>query len=53
MIVFCDDHECIYNQDGSCKNECISIGMKFGEFRSGNRICYHACQDFEGRDGND
>lgn len=53
MSIICDDYDCAHNQEGACRNNDVVIEMKFGEFRDGNRICYHDCRDYKGcdRDG--
>jgi len=52
VAVFCDHEGCIHNKGGGCSLNVISIEMKFGEFRSGERVCYPACQEcVEAEDG--
>lgn len=53
MVLHCDDYGCKNNMSGFCHKETVSVEMKFGEFQGGNRKCYHSCQSYEGRDGDD
>ena len=52
-MVYCDDYDCMHNQGEACGKEEISVGMKFGEYEAGERICYHNCQDYKERDWDD
>lgn len=53
MSIVCDDYECVHNQEGVCGNSNVVIEMRFGAFQGGDRICYHDCQEYKGRDRDD
>lgn len=44
----CSTEYCRYNRSGMCGKEYVSIAVKTtGEFRSGERVLYSICEDFE------
>ena len=45
ITVFCDNDSCIYNRSGCCYSDVISVEVKLGEFRSGERLRYPTCQE--------
>lgn len=47
IVVFCNDDSCIHNRSGCCCSDAISIKVKLGEFRSGERLRYPNCQNYK------
>lgn len=47
-IVFCNDDTCANFRDGVCGKDDIRVEVKTtGEFRSGQRVSFPACSDYE------
>lgn len=44
---FCNDDSCIHNRSGYCYSDVISVKVKLGEFRSGERLRYPTYQDYK------
>lgn len=46
--IHCYISSCAHNRDRRCSKNTVSISYKTSnEFRSGERVCYAACEDYE------
>ncbi len=55
ISVYCDNDSCIHNNRSGecCYSGSISIEIKLGEFRSGERLRYPTCQECKEEDEDD
>lgn len=51
-MIICEEYTCLHCLGGLCEKSCISIQIKAtGEFKSGDRVTYPVCRDYEEEKG--
>lgn len=53
-MVICEEYTCLHYLAGVCGKSSISVQIKAtGEFKSGDRVTYPVCRDYEEKDDGD